>query len=386
MYGRNPAAFLSAEHEALRESVARLARERIAPRAAEVDAKAEYPHDVFAALKEHGIIGMTIPSRLGGSDASLFELCLAIEELAKVCTTAALMPVMTNIVGQMLLAGGTPEQQERYLKPLAQGEIRFSNAVTEPEAGSDASAMTTRAEARGDRYVINGGKCFITGAGLSDFYIVFAKVAMDGGRRGITAFIVPRETPGVTTGRIEKKMGIRGMPTGEIFFTDCEVPAGAMLGAVGGGLKLMLASMTRNRPAIGARGVGLAQGAFDVALDYCKNRRAFGGTLFDLQAVQFKLADMAMEIEAARALVHRGATVLDQGHDPRGLIGLLSSGKCFATDVAMRVSTEAVQLLGGYGYSADFPVERLMRDAKHLQIVDGSNEIQRVLIARALAD
>lgn len=384
MYGSSPEFFLTQEQAALRETVARLAREKIAPRAAETDQKAEYPHDVFALLSKQGIIGMTLPMEFGGAGSGLFELCIVVEELAKACTAAALMPVMSNIVGTMLIYGGTDAQKKQYLPPLARGEIRFSNAMTEPNAGSDASAITTKAERRNGGYVINGAKCFITGAGLSDYYIAFAKLTDGEEKRGISAFIVPKGTPGLAFGKIEKKMGIRGMPTGEVIFSDCYVPSDALLGKEGDGLKIVLTSMTRNRPAIGARGIGLAQGAFEIALAHCKSRKAFGGRLIDLQGLQFKLADMAMEIEAARQLVHRGAWLIDKGIAHRALSGILSMGKCFATDMAMRVSTEAVQLLGAYGYSQDYPLERLMRDAKHLQIVDGSNEIQRVLIARAL--
>jgi len=384
MYAKASQHFLTEEQLALKDAVAKLARDKIAPRAGEIDRKAEYPLDIFGLLRDQGIIGMTMPPEYGGLGASMMDLCIVVEELAKVCTTSALMPIMTNIVGTTLMQAGTPEQQKKYLGPLARGEIRFSNAVTEPNAGSDASAMSTSAERRGDTYVLNGTKCWITGAGMSDFYVVFAKLAMEGGKKRISAFVVPRDAPGVATGKREDKMGIRGMPSAELIFRDCVVPRDALLGKEGEGMKFMLGAMTRNRPAIGSRGVGLAQGAFDIALEHCKTRKAFGGRLMDLQGLQFKLADMAMEIEAARQLVHRGATLLDQGVEPRTLVGILSMGKCFATDVAMRVSVEAVQLLGAYGYSTEFPLERLMRDAKHLQIVDGSNEIQRVLIARAL--
>ncbi len=384
MYGRSPEYFLTEEQAALRSTVAKLAGEKIAPRASEVDQKAEYPQDVFELLCRQGIIGMTLPTEYGGAGSSLLDLCIVVEELAKVCTAAALMPVMSNIIGTMLIYGGTAEQKKRYLPPLARGEIRFSNAITEPNAGSDVSAITSRAERRDGGYVINGVKCFITGAGLSDYYVAFAKLVDGGEKRGISAFIVPKEIPGLAIGKFEKKMGIRGMPSAEVIFSNCFVPSDALLGKEGGGLKVVLNSMTRNRPAIGARGVGLAQGAFDVALAHCKTRKAFGGRLLDLQGLQFKLADMAIEIEAARQLVHRGADLIDKGIDHSALIGILAMGKCFATDTAMRVSTEAVQLLGAYGYSQEFPLERLMRDAKHLQIVDGSNEIQRVLIARAL--
>ncbi|MBZ0124413.1 MAG: acyl-CoA dehydrogenase family protein, partial [Roseovarius sp.] len=320
----------------------------------------------------------------GGGGAGLFDLCIVIEELAKACTASALMPVMTNILGVMLLNNGTESQKARYLRPLAEGRITFSNAITEPGAGSDISAMTSKAVKTDGGYLINGTKCYITGAGISDFYIAFAKLTGGPGQPGISAFIVPRDVDGVALGKTERKMGIRGMPSSEVVFSDCYVPDNALLGPEGGGMKVILDSMTRNRPAIGARCVGLAQGALDVALAHCKTRKAFGGRLMDLQALQFKLADMAMEIEASRQLVHRGAALIDDGADPKALVGFLAMGKCLAADTAMRVSTEAVQLMGAYGYSQEFPLERLMRDAKHLQIVDGSNEIQRVLIARAL--
>ena len=386
MYAKNPRWFLTEEQEALRESVARLARERVAPRAAEVDATAEYPQDIFDLLAQNGLTGITIPEAYGGSGAGLLELCIVVEELAKVCTTTALMPVMSNIAGVMLLRFGSDQQKATLLPRLARGEMRFSNALTEADAGSDAASIRSRAATTSDGYEITGAKSYITGTTLSDVFIVFAKHA-DGAAAGrVSAFLVPRDRPGITIGPLEKKMGIRGMPTGGLFFDRVTVPRDARLGAEGQGLSVLLSSMTGNRPAIGARGVGLAQGAFEIAVDHCLNRKMLGGTLMDLQGLQFKLADLAIAIEASRQLVHAGARLVDRGVATKDLMGMLAMGKCLATDTAMQVAIEAVQCLGATGYSSDAPVERLMRDAKHLQLVDGSNEIQRVLIGRALRE
>lgn len=386
MYAKNPRWFLTDEQEALRESVARLVRERVAPRAAAIDANSEYPQDIFELLAQQGLLGLTIPETYGGAGAGLFELCVAVEEIAKACTTTALMPVMSNIAGVMLLRFGSDQQKSSLLPRLARGGVRFSNALTEADAGSDAASIRTRVTSTGQGYAISGSKSYITGTTLSDIFIVFAKHA-DGSAAGrISAFLVPRDRPGITVGPLERKMGIRGMPTGGLFFDEVSVPRESLLGAEGQGLSVLLSSMTGNRPAIGARGIGLAQGAFEIAVDHCLQRRMLGGTLMDLQGMQFKLADLAIAIEASRQLVHAAARLVDRGIPTRDLMGMLSMGKCLATDTAMKVAIEAVQCLGAAGYSSDAPVERLMRDAKHLQIVDGSNEIQHVLIARALRE
>lgn len=385
MYAKNPRWFLTEEQNALRENVARLARERVAPRAAEIDATATYPQDIFELLAQNGLTGITIPEAYGGGGGGLLELCVAVEELAKVCTTTALMPVMSNIAGVMLLRHGT-EKHKSLLRGVAQGTLRFSNALTEADAGSDAASIRTSVTATPRGYRISGAKSYITGTTVSDIYIVFARHT-DGAAAGrISAFLVPRDRPGITIGPLEKKMGIRGMPTGGLFFDGVTVDSDARLGDEGQGLSVLLSSMSGNRPAIGARGIGLAQGAFEIALDHCIDRKMHDGTLMDLQGLQFKLADLAIEIEASRHLVHAGARLVDAGVATRELMGMLSMGKCLATDTAMKVALEAVQFLGAVGYSSDAPVERLMRDAKHLQLVDGSNEIQRVLIGRALRE
>lgn len=386
MYARNPRWFLDEEQDALRESVARLARERVAPRAAEIDATATYPQDIFELLRDNGLLGITIPEIYGGAGAGLMELCIVVEELAKVCTTTALMPVMSNIAGVMLLRYGSEDQKSSLVPRLARGEVRFSNALTEADAGSDAASIRSRVVATPEGYEITGTKSYITGTTISDIFIVFARHA-DGDAAGrISAFLVPRDRPGIEIGPLEKKLGIRGMPTGGLFFDHVTVPRDALLGKEGQGLSVLLSSMTGNRPAIGARGVGLAQGAFEIAVDHCMNRKMLGGTLIDLQGLQFRLADLAIAIEASRQLVHAGARLVDKGVATKDLMGMLAMGKCLATDTAMKVALEAVQFLGAMGYSTDAPVERLMRDAKHLQLVDGSNEIQRVLIARALRE
>ena len=349
MYAKNPRWFLTEEQDALRESVARLARERVAPRAAEVDATAQYPQDIFELLAQNGLTGITIPEAYGGSGAGLLELCIVVEELAKVCTTTALMPVMSNIAGVMLLRFGSDQQKAALLPRLARGEVRFSNALTEADAGSDAASIRSKAATTSDGYEITGTKSYITGTTLSDVFIVFAKHAYGAAAGRVSAFLVPRDRPGITIGPLEKKMGIRGMPTGGLFFDKVAVPHDARLGAEGQGLSVLLSSMTGNRPAIGARGVGLAQGAFEIAVDHCLDRKMLGGTLMDLQGLQFKLADLAIAIEASRQLVHAGARLVDRGVATKDLMGMLAMGKCLATDTAMQVAIEAVQCLGATG-------------------------------------
>jgi len=386
MYAKNPHWFLTEEQEALRASVARLARERVAPRAAEIDATGKYPQDMFELLVENGLVGITIPEAYGGAGGTVMDLCIVVEELAKYCTATALIPVISNIPTVMLLGYASEAQKQEFLPAMASGRVRFSNALTEADAGSDVAKIRTQVASTRDGYTITGQKSYITGTTVNEMFIVFARHA-DGKAAGrISAFLVPRDRPGITIGPLEKKMGIRGMPTGGLFFDNVTLPHGALIGAEGQGLSTLLSSMTANRPVIGARGIGLAQGAFEIAVDHCLNRKMFDGTLFDLQGMQFKLADLAIAIEASRQLVHAGARLIDRGIPSKELIGILAMGKCLATDSAMKVALEAVQCLGATGYSTDAPVERLMRDAKHLQLVDGSNEIQRVLIARALRE
>jgi alkylation response protein AidB-like acyl-CoA dehydrogenase len=357
-----------------------LAETRIgASRAAEIDDQDEFPWDVLAAFKETGLIGVSIPEQFGGAGASLVTSCLVCEEIARVSLACSLIVSDQKLAAEPIVLAGSPEQQARFLPAIAGGEQLVAFALTEPSAGSDIASMATRASRSGDGWVINGRKCFITNGSVANLFTLFAATAHSG-RHRISAFIVPRNTPGVSIGRIEKKMGIHGSPTAEIIFEDVQVPGAALLGEEGHGQALALAALDPARVTVGAQAVGLAQGALDVARAYAKERIQFGQPIASFQGIQFMLADMATQIEAARQLTYRAARAYDD-KDPEAS-NLSAMAKLFASDMAMRVTTDAVQVLGGYGYIREYGVERMMRDAKILQIFDGTNQIQRLVIAR----
>lgn len=362
-----------------RQTVRKMAREKVEPRAAEIDRRAEYPEDMFRLLREQELLGIAFPEAYGGSGQGVLALCLAIEELARVCCNTALLLVVSHVPGFLIETAGSEEQRNHYLPKLAAGEVRGCFAATEPAAGSDLNGIQTRAVREGDTYRLNGSKCFISGATVADFAIVVAKT-----EQGLSLFIVPTRTPGFALGKNERKLGARGVPTSEIFLEDCRVPRESLLGQEGKGASTILRALTRMRPAIGARGVGLAQGALDYAVKYARERVAYGKPIAELQGLQFMLAEMAMKIEASRQLVYHAASMVDSGNCGKEFTGLLSMSKCFPTDVAMEVAVEAVQVLGAYGICEDYPLERFLRDAKTLQIVEGTNQVQRMLVARAL--
>ncbi len=373
---------LTDEQDLLRQTVRDLAQDVIAPRAAEIDAQAEYPWDVHEALKAADLLAIHVPEEYGGAGADKIAHCLVIEEIARVCASSSLIPMGNKLGTTGLILAGSPELKERYLPAVAKGEAFFSYALSEREAGSDAAAMRTRAVADGDAYVLNGSKMWITNAGVSTHYTVMAVTEPGAGARGISAFIVHADDAGFSYGEKERKLGIKGSPTREIYFDDCRIPADRMIGAPGTGFTTALRTLDHTRLGIGAQAVGIAQGALDVALGYVKERRQFGKPVSDFQGVQFMLADMAMRIEASRHLVYRAASAAETGAP--NLTFVSSAAKCFASDTAMAVTTDAVQLLGGYGYVSDFPVERMMRDAKITQIYEGTNQIQRMVMARQL--
>ncbi len=373
---------LTEEQKLFRQTVRELAEEKIAPRAAEIDEKAEFPWDVFEVLKKNDLLGLHIPAEYGGSGADAITFCILVEEIARVCASSSLIPGVNKLGSVPILLAGTEEQKKTYLPPIARGEAMISYALTEPGAGSDAAALRTRAERRGEEYILNGTKRFITGAGVSRYYVVYAKTDPAAGARGVTAFIVESDFPGFSVGKHEKKLGIRGSPTAELILEDCRVPAANRLGEEGEGFKIAMRTLDHTRLTIGAQAVGIAQGAFEFALKYAKEREQFGQPIANFQAIQFMLADMAMEIEAARQLTYVAAAKGDRG-DP-DLTLFSAYAKTFASDVAMRVTVDAVQILGGYGYISEYPVERMMRDAKITQIYEGTNQIQRVVIARQL--
>ena len=364
----------------LREGIRQLATERIAPRAAEIDEKAEYPWDIRKLLSEHDVLALPFPIEYGGTGTGVLMLNIAIEEIAKACGSSALMLIIHELGTLPIQLFGTEEQKQRYLPPCARGEWAPAFALSEPDAGSDPGGMITHAVQDGDEWVINGTKNWITNLGVADFYIVFA--VTDREQHRITAFIVESDRPGLSFGPLEHKLGIRGSPTGQPIFEDVRVPAENILGPVGKGLTVALTTLERTRLGAAAQAVGLAQGATDYAVAYAKERRQFGQAINQFQGIQFKLADMEITTAAARELLYRACAMTDRGEPGAGKYA--SMAKVFCSDTAMAVTIEAIQVLGGYGYVRDYPVERMMRDAKITQIYEGTNEIQRVVIARTL--
>jgi len=382
-----PAFALAEEHIMLRESVRALADDKIAPRAAEVDETGEFPWDVYDALVHADLHAVHIPEQYGGAGADALATAIVIEEVARACAASSLIPAVNKLGTVPLLLAGAEELKQRYLPRVARGEGMFCYALSEPEAGSDAAAMRTRATASGDRYVLNGTKRWISNAGVAKYYTVMAVTAPDAGASGISAFVVEKGDEGFSFGAPERKLGIKGSPTRELYFDNCEIPADRRIGDEGMGFKTALQTLDHTRITIAAQAIGIAQGALDCAASYVKERKQFGRAIAEFQGVQFMLADMAMKLEAARQLTYAAAARSERamaGAAVPDLTFFSSACKCFASDVAMEITTDAVQLLGGYGYVKDFPVERMMRDAKITQIYEGTNQIQRMVMARQL--
>ncbi|MHB8643789.1 MAG: acyl-CoA dehydrogenase family protein [Gaiellaceae bacterium] len=375
---------LSDEQREIRELVRGLARERIAPRAAAIDKSAEFPWDVVELYRDNEIFGILFDEEYGGIGASALMTLVAIEEVSKVCATSGLIIAAQELGSLGIKVAGTAEQKQRFLPKLASGEWLAAYALTEPGSGSDSAAMRTTAVRDGDGYVINGGKRFITNAGVAHVYVVFAKTDPSKGHDGISAFVVEADTPGFEVGRIEPKMGIKGSTTGEIFFNDCRIPASNLLAEEGEGFKVAMRILDRSRPGIGAQGLGLAQGATDYALEYARTRETMGKPIAQHQLIAATLADMETKCEAARGLLYKCGQLIDEGADGTELTKISAMAKLYCTDVAMDVTTDAVQILGGYGYISEYPVERMMRDAKVTQIYEGTNQIQRLVIAREM--
>jgi alkylation response protein AidB-like acyl-CoA dehydrogenase len=369
-------------HQELRSVLRDLCEKEIAPYAADVDEKARYTEEALAALTASGFAAIHIPEEYGGEGGDSVAACIVIEEVARVCASSSLIPICNKLGTMGLLMRGSEELKKQVLPTIAAGEAVASYALSEREAGSDAAAMRTRARQEGDEWVLNGAKCWISNGGHSTWYTVMAVTDPDKGANGISAFVVHKDDPGFVVGAKEHKMGIKGSPTTELYFEDCRIPGDRIIGDPGTGFKTALATLDHTRPTIGAQAVGIAQGALDAAIAYVKERKQFGKAVADFQAVQFMLADMAMKLEAARLMVYTAAARAERGEPNLGFIS--SASKCFASDVAMEVTTDAVQLFGGYGYTTDFPVERFMRDAKITQIYEGTNQIQRVVMSRAL--
>jgi alkylation response protein AidB-like acyl-CoA dehydrogenase len=373
---------LTDEQREIRELVRTLTRERIAPRAAEIDSSAEFPWDMVELLREHQIFGLAFEERHGGADAGPLMLLVAVEEISRACATTGLILAVQELGSLALKLAGAEEQKDRYLPLLASGERIGAYALTEAGSGSDSAAMRTEARRDGDEYVINGSKRFITNAGVAGLYTVFAKTDPQAGHAGISCFLVEPDAPGFEIGRIEPKMGIKGSTTGEVFFNDCRVPAANLLGEEGAGFKIAMRILDRSRPGIAAQALGIAQGATDFALEYAKTRETFGEPIAEHQLVAAMLADMETRCEAARGLLYKAGLAMEE--DSAELTKISAMAKLFCSDTAMAVTTEAVQILGGYGYIQEYPVERMMRDAKITQIYEGTNEIQRIVIAREM--
>jgi alkylation response protein AidB-like acyl-CoA dehydrogenase len=373
---------LSDEHEALREAVRALAEKEIAPHAAEVDEQGRFPAEARDALTKAGFHALIIPEEYGGEGADELAGCIVIEEVARVCASSSLIPAVNGLGMTPILLSASDELKRQVLPSIAAGDAMISYALSEREAGSDAASMKTRARRDGDKWVLNGTKCWITNAGVSTWYTVMAVTEPERGASGISAFVVHADDPGFEVGPKERKLGINGSPTREIYFQDCTIPVERIIGDEGTGFKTALRTLDHTRPTIGAQAIGIAQGALDIAIAYVKERKQFGKNLAEFQGLQFMVADMAMKVEAARQLVYVAAARAERGEPNLGFIS--SAAKCMASDVAMEVTTNAVQLLGGAGYTKDFPVERMMRDAKITQIYEGTNQIQRLVMSRAL--
>lgn len=381
------------EQKMFKDMMRRLTKEKIVPRAAAIDHEGKFPRDIYRLFCDNNLMGVAFPEEYGGSGAEFLTFCLGIEEIAAACLNSSMIPSIQELACTPILLAASHEQKQKYLPKLAGGEWLASFCLTEPEAGSDVASMRTRAVLQDDVYTINGTKCFITEADQAEVFTVFAKTDPERGHKGISAFIVEKNFSGISIGKHEDKMGTTAIAACEVIFDNCKVPRANLLGQEGQGLKIAFQTLDRTRPLVGASAVGILQGSLDYALEYAKNRVQFGKPIAAYQGIQFKLANVAMELEAARQLVYRAAAQIDE-MDRTNSWGdkklqvetskLGAMAKCFATDTAMRGTIEMASVLGGYGYMKEYPLERNIRDARLLQIVEGTNEIQRLVIAEAL--
>ncbi|MET8633716.1 acyl-CoA dehydrogenase [Streptomyces sp. NPDC004096] len=372
----------SEEHSMLRDAIRSLAEAKIAPYAAAVDEEARFPQEALDALVANDLHAVHVPEEYGGAGADALATVIVIEEVARACVSSSLIPAVNKLGSLPVILSGSEELKKKYLGPLAKGDAMFSYCLSEPEAGSDAAGMRTKAVRDGDHWILNGVKRWITNAGVSEYYTVMAVTDPEKRSKGISAFVVEKSDPGVSFGAPEKKLGIKGSPTREVYFDNVRIPADRMIGEEGTGFATAMKTLDHTRITIAAQALGVAQGAFDYAKGYVKERKQFGKAIADFQGIQFMLADMAMKIEAARQLTYAAAAKSERGDSDLTFQG--AAAKCFASDVAMEVTTDAVQLLGGYGYTRDYPVERMMRDAKITQIYEGTNQVQRIVMARNL--
>jgi alkylation response protein AidB-like acyl-CoA dehydrogenase len=377
------------EHRMLRESVRALAEAKIAPHAAQVDEESRFPQEALDALVSSDLHAVHVPEEFGGAGADALATVIVIEEVARVCAASSLIPAVNKLGSLPVQLSGSKELQAKYLTPLARGEAMFSYCLSEPDAGSDAAGMKTRAVRDGDFYVLNGVKRWITNAGISEYYTVMAVTDPEQRSKGISAFVVEKSDEGVSFGAPEKKLGIKGSPTREVYLDNVRIPADRMIGAEGTGFATAMQTLDHTRITIAAQALGIAQGALDYAKGYVQERKQFGKPIADFQGVQFMLADMAMKVEAARQLTYAAAARsqrVSNGDSKQDLTFFGAAAKCFASDAAMDITVDAVQLLGGYGYTRDYPVERMMRDAKITQIYEGTNQVQRIVMARNLPE
>ncbi|MFF3861604.1 acyl-CoA dehydrogenase family protein [Streptomyces sp. NPDC002209] len=370
------------EHDMLRESVRSLAEAKILPFAAAVDEEARFPQEAHDALVANDLHAVHVPESYGGAGADALATVIVIEEVARVCASSSLIPAVNKLGSLPVILSGSEDLKKKYLGPLAKGDGMFSYCLSEPDAGSDAAGMKTRAVRDGDFWVLNGVKRWITNAGVSEYYTVMAVTDPSMRSKGISAFVVEKSDEGVSFGAPEKKLGIKGSPTREVYLDNVRIPADRMIGAEGTGFATAMKTLDHTRITIAAQALGIAQGALDYAKGYVRERKQFGKPIGDFQGVQFMLADMAMKVSAARALTYQAAAASERGDADLTYLG--AAAKCFASDIAMEVTTDAVQLLGGYGYTRDYPVERMMRDAKITQIYEGTNQVQRIVMARNL--
>ena len=373
---------LTEEHDAIRAAVRDLCTAKVAPNAAAADERAEFPQASYDALRSSDFHAPHIPAEYGGAGADALATAIVIEEVARACASSSLIPAVNKLGTMPLLLSGSAELKQRYLPPVARGEAMFSYCLSEPGAGSDAAGMTTRAVRDGDHYVLNGAKRWITNAGESEFYTVFASTEPSARTRGISAFVVEKSDSGVSFGAPERKLGIKGSPTREVYLDNVRIPASRMIGDEGTGFATAMRTLDHTRVTIAAQAVGIAQGALDFAKAYAKERMQFGKPIAEFQGLQFMIADMGMKLEAARQITYVAAAKSERGDADLTYFG--AAAKCFASDAAMEITTDAVQLLGGYGYTRDYPVERMMRDAKITQIYEGTNQVQRIVMARQL--
>lgn len=372
---------LTEEQRILRDIVRRISEKEFAPRAAKVDEEESFPWDNKKILEENGLLGIQVPVEYGGAGAGMVSLAITVEEVARACASTSTILTTQALASDPVLIGGSHEQKLKWLKPMADGSMLGACAITEPGAGSDVTSIRTTASPCQGGFRLNGTKIFITNGGVSDLVIVVAYTDKGKGHRGISMLIVPKQSKGISVGKAEKKLGIRGSDTRELIFEDCFVPGENLLGGMGDGFKILMQTFNFTRPCVAAQALGIAQGALDAVIEYCKNRVQFGRKLTEFQGIQWMVAEMDLKIELARTMIYRVCSTIDNKPNSREIPKLASMSKWYASDVAMDVTTNAVQLFGGYGYSREFPVERMMRDAKITQIYEGTNQVQRIIIS-----